>query len=266
MAENKNGNAGGAIAAAAVTAAGNAAITAASNKRQFKNQVKAMELQLKQNKQLWDYQNAYNTPQAQMARLEAAGLNPNLIYGSGAGGMNTAGPLTSPEVPTKQAIRPEVPNGLSTYLQTRQMDAQYQMTLQNIEMARKRGALTDMQTGLTNLKLMREDIRKKNYSDLAQAELDTQKFITLRAGELFANEKTKGGLMDQLHDVRKQQMTSTELDIEFKKNRNDLAKLGIYQSDDVKWRVLLKAAQRMGIDIGELLAKGAEKLKYLLEP
>lgn len=32
----------------------------------------------------WAMTNEYNSPQAQMARLKAAGLNPNLVYGSGA--------------------------------------------------------------------------------------------------------------------------------------------------------------------------------------
>lgn len=37
----------------------------------------------KQNKKMWDMQNEYNSPKAQMERLRAAGLNPNLVYGSG---------------------------------------------------------------------------------------------------------------------------------------------------------------------------------------
>lgn len=32
---------------------------------------------------MWNMQNAYNTPEMQMQRLKEAGLNPNLIYGSG---------------------------------------------------------------------------------------------------------------------------------------------------------------------------------------
>lgn len=31
----------------------------------------------------WEMQNQYNSPQEQMARLKAAGLNPNLVYGNG---------------------------------------------------------------------------------------------------------------------------------------------------------------------------------------
>lgn len=41
-----------------------------------------LNLQVEAQKDLIDYQNAYNTPQAQMQRLAAAGLNPNLVYGS----------------------------------------------------------------------------------------------------------------------------------------------------------------------------------------
>lgn len=39
--------------------------------------------------EMWDKQNAYNSPEAQMARFSKAGLNPNLIYGQGSPG-NTA--------------------------------------------------------------------------------------------------------------------------------------------------------------------------------
>jgi len=45
------------------------------------------------NKQMWEAQNLYNSPEQQMARLKAAGLNPNLVYGKGAGG-NAAGPAS----------------------------------------------------------------------------------------------------------------------------------------------------------------------------
>ena len=36
------------------------------------------------NWQMWDAENKYNHPTQQMARLREAGLNPNLVYGSGA--------------------------------------------------------------------------------------------------------------------------------------------------------------------------------------
>ena len=46
------------------------------------------------NRRFWREQNAYNHPRAQMQRLEEAGLNPNLVYGSKSGGASgNAGPI-----------------------------------------------------------------------------------------------------------------------------------------------------------------------------
>lgn len=255
----------GQVVAAGIQTLGNYVGAVAANKRQFKYQKQAMAQQQAYNKEFWDYQNAYNTPTQQMARLKAAGLNPNLIYGGGSANSGNAGPIPTTDVPSREAVRPEIPDLAMRRLIVRQMDAQYAATTQNVEIAKKRGALMEIQTGLQNLKFMNEQIRSKNFKDLAQAELDTKKFIALRSAELFANEKTKGNLMDQLGDMRQKQMTGIDLDNAFKQNRNELSKLGIYSSDDVKWRVLLQAAHRMGIDIGALLAQGAAKLKYLFE-
>lgn len=67
---------------------------------------------------MWQKQADYNAPEAQMDRLKAAGLNPNLIYGTGAKGatgvMNTA-PATymqNTEVPNALA-QIEIPNMMS---------------------------------------------------------------------------------------------------------------------------------------------------------
>ena len=46
-------------------------------------QLDQQKLQNDYNYRMWQEQNAYNTPSAQMERLAAAGLNPNLVYGSG---------------------------------------------------------------------------------------------------------------------------------------------------------------------------------------
>ena len=65
-------------------------------KNQNENVDKQLEAQATENQairdynyQLWQDENAYNTPAAQKARLEQAGLNSDLMYG-GSGVMNTA--------------------------------------------------------------------------------------------------------------------------------------------------------------------------------
>lgn len=223
-----------------------------------------MDKQQALNLEAWNMQNAYNTPKAQMERLELAGLNPRLIYGSGAGGGQSA-PMMVPDAPVREAVGgPKIPD-MFQYFQVRQMDAQFKATMQNIQNMRTSESLNQVRTALENMKLFRENLRAKNYKDLAQAELDSAKFVALRQGELFANEKTKGHLMDQLSEVRGKQMTGIDLDNAFKVHRNELAKLGIYTHDHPAFRVLIQASERMGIDLGELLSEGASKLKYLLD-
>lgn len=259
----------GSIVGAGVTALGNIALDTAHNKRQFKFQQKAMAQQQQYNKEMWDYQNAYNTPQAQMERLKAAGLNPHLVYGQGSAGAGNAGPLQAAEVPTREASRAEMPNLFMNHLMVRQMDAQYEATKQKTESARTQAALLEAKTGLENLRLMREGLRSKNYKDLAEAEAMTQKFVALRSGSLYENAKSQGNLMDQLYGFRAKTnedlAKGISLDTAFKENRNDLAKLGIYQSDDPKLRILIQAAKRLNIDLGELLVRGYQKLEYLFK-
>lgn len=51
------------------------------------------------NVDMWHMQNAYNLPSAQMERLRAAGLNPNLVYGNGSVTGNTVGSAPQMETP-----------------------------------------------------------------------------------------------------------------------------------------------------------------------
>lgn len=260
---------GGQIAAAGVTALGNAAVQAASNKRQYKNQMKAMQQQQAYNKELWDYQNAYNTPQQQMARLQAAGLNPHLIYGGGSANAGNASPMAPTDVPVEQAPRGELPDLGMRHLIARQMDTQYAATKQNIENAKIKGILDQSKTALENLKVMREESRSKNYKALADAEIFTQKFIAARSEHLSYSTQWQNNLMDQLHDFRSKSnpktLTTQDLENAFRVNRNELADLGIYQTDDPKLRILIQASKRMGVDLGELLVRGAKNLSYLFD-
>lgn len=52
---------------------------------------KAANKAFARNLSMWNLQNSYNDPSAQMERLQAAGLNPNLVYGGGNVTGNTSG-------------------------------------------------------------------------------------------------------------------------------------------------------------------------------
>lgn len=63
------------------------------------------------NLEFWRMQNEYNSPQAQMSRYQAAGLNPHLIYGQGNSG--NAGSISTPDVQSAQFRSPEWGNAVS---------------------------------------------------------------------------------------------------------------------------------------------------------
>lgn len=80
------------------------------------------EYQNSWNKQMWNETNEYNSPTAQMARYQDAGLNPNLIYGQGTPGnagsltSSTAGEYTAPKMGAFTNFRDPISTGINTFL------------------------------------------------------------------------------------------------------------------------------------------------------
>lgn len=96
-----------AIIGAAASLAGNALNSASASSaatKSFERQKDLMSLQQQYAVENWNREVNYNDPKEQMRRLEQAGLNPNLVYGNGAAGLeapSTAAP-TAPSAPMAQ--------------------------------------------------------------------------------------------------------------------------------------------------------------------
>lgn len=80
--------------------------------------------------EMWNKNNLYNSPEAQMSRLKQAGLNPNLVYGNGAVG-NTSGQLPKYNAPEMKA--PEVEFGIAEAIQTYQNTKTMEVQRNNIQ-------------------------------------------------------------------------------------------------------------------------------------
>lgn len=82
--------------------------------------------QYEKNLEMWNRNNEYNSPQAQMQRLKNAGLNPNLVYGNGAVGNASSTPPQF-EAPTMQAYTNfgdlGASAGVDAYMRSRMVDA-----------------------------------------------------------------------------------------------------------------------------------------------
>lgn len=88
---------GAAALSSLINAGADIAGSIVKNRQSFKLTKKLMDKQQSINLANWNLQNAYNLPSAQMQRLKAAGLNPNLVYQNG-GSFAGAGEISSPSV------------------------------------------------------------------------------------------------------------------------------------------------------------------------
>lgn len=96
---------------------------------------------------LWNAENRYNTPAAQMARLRAAGLNPGLMYSDGSAGM----PAAATHSPEQTA-----PQGKPLYLDP--------LTAASVELSQSQARLAEAQAENANADALKKRSETK-YQD-----------------------------------------------------------------------------------------------------
>lgn len=129
----------------------------------YDREMQQWERENQANLDFWNMQNAYNSPQAQMSRYQAAGLNPNLIYGQS----NTADQVTAASSPNYNATPMQaeqmqgnsgvgdnfsVGDPLKEYYQILQMQ-------QSLENAEKQGKVLESQANLNNMNALYGETR-----------------------------------------------------------------------------------------------------------
>lgn len=153
---------------------------------------------------MWNMQNEYNSPEAQMERLKAGGLNPNLVYGSGnVSGMSSAQPKSSPVPQVDSVMKGFDPlqmttSVLSAYNDNRIKSAQ----VDNIQ----------ANTELINAKILSEKIRPSLLDAEWKAKMPQEMYWKYKAGladtqfRYAATEMEKKlQALDWLNLLRKQQ-------------------------------------------------------------
>lgn len=108
------------------------------NKRAVKFQREMFEKQGQRELDYWHMQNQYNLPSEQMQRLKDAGLNPNLVYGSGADAQSA--PLKAggaPSMPAQHSEAIDLSSVAQTALATKQIQANINRTEAETERIRQ---------------------------------------------------------------------------------------------------------------------------------
>lgn len=247
----------------ALIGAGTAIYTTVEQKKAQERQNKAnMELaayQYDEQRKMWDAQNLYNDPSAQLARYRAAGLSPNLIYGGGAGG-GSAG--NASDYPKYQAphIQQEFANPqtaitgvISAYQDYRVKQAQ----INNIEATAEN----------TRARTMSEALRPKwlqTNTEIAEDKRDQLRYIypyqaaiqgnAARSSEAKLQQDWKRlslmGQEEQMNMLRQSGQSleneKRETEILFNKYRNQWMQAGITSSDNLVLRLFTRMLSENG--------------------
>lgn len=137
------------------------------------------DYQFDKNLEMWRTQNEYNSPSAQRERLEAAGLNPALMYGGGA--TSTGNSNSTPSYQMNPIdIMGTLQNAMMTDMQMKQMAA-------NIDK-------TEAETDLTKSQTEGQNISNTYASPLAEANINNilQQTATGKSQESLNYEQVKG--------------------------------------------------------------------------
>lgn len=143
--------------------------------------------------EMWNRQNAYNTPQAQMQRFKDAQLNPNLMYGQGSSGNASSMPKYQAPKLDYNYESPKLGNALAYYqdaklkqaqidsveTQTKRTDqlttnAMIDETLKNLDAQIKALAISTGRTKLDYLPLQLQQAFRKNESSIRNLDVGTE--------------------------------------------------------------------------------------------
>lgn len=236
--------------------------------------------------EMWNRQNDYNSPVNQMARLKAAGLNPNMIYGSGSGGASgnaAAAQMPHYNAPTlnydyKPAI--DLPSMLGAYQNFRMQQVQ-------IDNAKAQRRFIDAQTanalasnpliGLKGQKLSADVSKSQADTRVSELKGDQMEMLRPYQAQIFQNLADSSGvkLKEEMQKFtllsQQEQMNSLEMEYKranitgaalqnegrqadnlFKAMQNQWMKAGITSGDNPILRMLVRMYNAAGLDMDKL--------------
>lgn len=228
---------------------------------------KAMqEYGYQQDREMWNLQNQYNSPAAQMARLKEAGINPMAPFASG-GGSNTGNSTTLPKynAPTMQYnYQPmvDLPAALGAYqnfsmrqAQINNVKAQTDNIQQRTISEGSRNTLIGLQGKLAGQTLSFKDLTNPYQASILKEGTEKAKASSLNEWKKFTlmNEQEKMMALQQMYLKGNISQQQTDQDLKnaqlLKLNYgNDLMKMGINPNDHLGLRILSRILNEAGFE------------------
>lgn len=220
------------------------------------------EYSFAKSREMWELQNEYNSPMAQMQRLKAAGLNPALVYGQGAVG-NQSGPAPSYDAPnvSYQMQAMQIPELLGLYQDFQLKKAQIDNVRANTENVVSRTANEGVQNMLLKLQGKAGEFDLQRRQALAPHQLSITQSEARQAWERWNNLLKEGRALDiRIGDepsgvmgILGHERERAAADALFAKYRAQWMKLGIHGGDNMFIRILTRMASESGFSLEDLI-------------
>jgi hypothetical protein len=250
-----------------ILAAGSSIYSSIQNRKNTKDTIAANKALAQQQYQydldMWNKMNEYNSPASQMARYSAAGLNPNLIYGSGSASAGNASSMPHYQAPrvdyAGRSPLADIPGIISMYQDFKLKNAQ----IDNVEAATRnveaRTATEGYNAFLREMQGKTADYNLENKAPYQTGILGNQ---AMASEAKLQQEWQKLKLMKQsevLNNLQaryaEKRLTSVDIDNEkrqaellFQKYRNAWMGMGITSSDNVFLRVFARMMNESSLD------------------
>lgn len=169
--------------------------------RQFTQNQQQSELEYQRNLELLQMQNEYNSPENQIKRYTSAGLNPNLIYGSGsasAGNQSTPGSYTAARYESPRAERATVNPASFDAHQTVAVAQQIAMNAAQVDQ-------TKAQTEFT-----RQETKNNAINNLIKAEELTGRRLSNREKESLIEPTVMGAYLRNQETINRTNLLSEQ--------------------------------------------------------
>lgn len=232
------------LAAAGIAAAAQAGSSLIANRGGKKSQERANQFNVEQ----WNRQNEYNDPQAQMSRLKAAGLNPNLIYGtsptSAVGNAGSVAPAKAAPYNFDNPLRE-----INTFANLKQTEAQTdnlknQNTVLTQEAILKAAQTANLGVNTAKSKFDLGLAEELKNTSIQAAQANVKKMETDTFGTVLDNQVKSQTVKDQVMRIKygveqaKSALKGQELQNQLNEFELELNKLGINKNDNLFMRIL----------------------------
>lgn len=182
----------------------NAIFTHNQTIRNNRNAREFYQMERKDNLADWAMQNQYNSPAQQMARLKEAGLNPNLVYGSGAQ-QSAAGPVKGANANASpgQPVNMQLGEIFKDFVQITSTMAQTDNLKEMNENIKLRSQATNLDNVMRDLKIAEQDTKNRyqtKFLDTSLQGLEYKNKLTFAQQQYTLNE-----------DERREALTASNL-------------------------------------------------------